>query len=294
MMSLRHLRYFVVITEEKSFVSAAKRLGTVQSSLSQQMKDLEDYVGVDLYERGRRIITLTPAGEVFLEEAKKTLKEAEKTLQMAQNLNTKNKNVIKIGILAGVEVKLPKFLLENFTEKSIPAVSIEIISGSGPELIHSLSKGLVDIAFTRSDLHEDDIDSFKYIEEELVFLHPKNHDLSHEPYISIKNLSNINLITPSEKSAPELYHQIKKMMEKNQADFRFSLEADNAFSTMSYVNMGLGCAILPDYIKSIKTEETILKQFTGVKPKINLYVNFKKSYNSIYVADLINFLRNSV
>jgi len=50
MMSFRHLRYFVAISEEESFVAAAKRLNTVQSSLSQQIKDLEDYIGVKLYE----------------------------------------------------------------------------------------------------------------------------------------------------------------------------------------------------------------------------------------------------
>ena len=66
MLTLRHLRYFLTISEEKSFVSAAKKLDTVQSSLSQQIKDLENYLDVELFERGSRVFTLTQAGEVFL------------------------------------------------------------------------------------------------------------------------------------------------------------------------------------------------------------------------------------
>jgi len=211
MMSFRHLKYFIVISEEKSFVSAAKKLNTVQSSLSQQMKDLEDYIGVNLYERGRRVITLTAAGEVFLEQAKKTLDEAEKTYQVAKNLNTSNKATLKVGVLVGAEVKLPKEILESLSEEALFG-NIEIISGTCPELIEKLNKGLVDLAFTRADINNADINSIKYIEEELLLLHPKNHFLSRYPYIPIKELNGVDFIIPSEVNAPQLNKKINEFL----------------------------------------------------------------------------------
>ncbi|HHP0278271.1 MULTISPECIES: LysR family transcriptional regulator [Acinetobacter calcoaceticus/baumannii complex] len=290
MMSFRHLRYFIVISEEKSFVSAAKRLNTVQSSLSQQMKDLEDYIGVELYERGKRVITLTPAGDVFLEEAKKTLAEADKTFQIAKSLNKKNKNILRVGVLIGVEVKLPKNILENLSGEAYWE-SIEIISGTGPELIESLNKGAIDISFTRSDLNTIDVSSIKYIEEDLIFIHPASHYLYRFPYIPIKELNNIDLIMPSSVYAPELNKRIKEFLSKYNVNYNVVIEADNAFSSMSYVNMGLGCTILPDYISSICTENSIPKKFFNINPSIALYINYRKNQKMEFINSLIEYIK---
>ena len=69
-MELRHLRYFVTVAQEQSFTKAADKLFTVQPSLSQQIKDLEQEVGVSLFDRGTRKISLTAEGEAFLIYAK--------------------------------------------------------------------------------------------------------------------------------------------------------------------------------------------------------------------------------
>ncbi|OTG86134.1 hypothetical protein B9T31_08835 [Acinetobacter sp. ANC 4558] len=291
MMSFRHLKYFIVISEEKSFVSAAKKLNTVQSSLSQQMKDLEDYIGVNLYERGRRVITLTAAGEVFLEQAKKTLDEAEKTYQVAKNLNTSNKATLKVGVLVGAEVKLPKEILESLSEEALFG-NIEIISGTCPELIEKLNKGLVDLAFTRADINNADINSIKYIEEELLLLHPKNHFLSRYPYIPIKELNGVDFIIPSEVNAPQLNKKINEFFKKNNININMVLETENAFSTMSYVNMGLGCAILPDYISTILTESVVAKKFFNLTPSISLYINYRKFHQTEFLDKLVSYFKN--
>ncbi|MFT4021131.1 MAG: LysR family transcriptional regulator [Acinetobacter sp.] len=290
MMSLRHLRYFIAISEEKSFVSAAKRLNTVQSSLSQQMKDLEDYIGVELYERGRRVITLTTVGEVFLEEARKTLEEADKTFQIAKSLNTSNKAKLKIGVLVGVEIKLPRNILENLKDRMY-LENIEIISGTGPELLESLNKGLIDIAFTRSNLDASDIGSIKYLEENLIFVHPVDHYLSKFPYIPIKELNHIDLVIPSSIYAPELNKKINEIMHKYNLNFNIVMETENAFTTISYVSMGFGCTILPDYITSICTENVVPKKFFNIHPSVGLYMNYRKFYKTELMNELIENIK---
>src|SRR5262245_46067691 len=77
-MELRHLRYFIAVAEEGSFLTAAeRRLHTAQPSLSRQIRDLESEVGVKLLERGARGVVLTAAGKVFLDHARLALSQVE-------------------------------------------------------------------------------------------------------------------------------------------------------------------------------------------------------------------------
>lgn len=92
-MELRHLRYFIMVAEELNFSKAALRLYTAQPSLSQQIKDLEDEVGVTLLHRTKRKVELTEEGSVFLEQARLTLAQADKAIAMARQVSKfKNNN----------------------------------------------------------------------------------------------------------------------------------------------------------------------------------------------------------
>lgn len=102
-MELRHLRYFVMVAKELNFSKAAAKLYTAQPSLSQQIKDLEDYVGVKLFYRTKRKVELTEEGEVFLEQALLTLAQADKAVQMARQVSKSKQQVLSIGFVPVVE-----------------------------------------------------------------------------------------------------------------------------------------------------------------------------------------------
>src|SRR3954470_8865277 len=105
LMELRHLRYFVAVAEEGSFVTAAeRRLHTSQPSLSRQIRDLELEVGVKLLERQARGVTLTPAGKVFLEHAKLALSQVDAATEGARRAVEPERRAFAIGFLAGQEV----------------------------------------------------------------------------------------------------------------------------------------------------------------------------------------------
>src|SRR5215813_6983099 len=104
-MELRHLRYFIAVAEEGSFLTAAeRRLHTSQPSLSRQIRDLEAEVGVSLLERRARGVALTPAGKVFLDNARLALSQVDAAVEGALRTAEPRRRAFAIGLLAGQEV----------------------------------------------------------------------------------------------------------------------------------------------------------------------------------------------
>jgi DNA-binding transcriptional LysR family regulator len=97
-LELRHLRYFVAVAEELHFGHAASRRNTSQSSLSQQIKNLETELKVDLLARTRRQVELTPAGRRFLQEAREILAAAEHAAGLARETTRGEAQKLVVGI----------------------------------------------------------------------------------------------------------------------------------------------------------------------------------------------------
>ena len=112
-MELRHLRYFVAVAEELNFTKAAQRMCTVQPSLSQQIKDLEQEVGVQLLIRSNRKVELTEEGKAFLKEALLSLEHAEKAIQDARKIANLNKDQLNIGFVPVAEMKIFPYIMPN-------------------------------------------------------------------------------------------------------------------------------------------------------------------------------------
>src|SRR4029078_5154821 len=124
-MELRHLRYFIAVAEEGSFLTAAqRRLNTSQPSLSRQIRDLEAEVGVKLLERQSRGVTLTAAGKVFLDHARLALLQVEAAAEGGRGAERPRKEAFTIGFLAGQEIVWLPHALRIIREE---APEVEII-----------------------------------------------------------------------------------------------------------------------------------------------------------------------
>src|SRR5258708_183108 len=107
-MELRHLRYLVAAAEQGSFSGAARRLHVAQSAISEQLADLEQEIGVQLFTRSSRRTSLTPAGTLFLNEAHQILSDAENAIEIARRAHRGEIGTLNIGFFAGsVGVNFP-------------------------------------------------------------------------------------------------------------------------------------------------------------------------------------------
>ena len=124
-MELRHLRYFVAVARSLSFTKAAAKLRVAQPALSRQVQDLEDEIGVDLFRRSPRGVTLTAEGELLLAEAETLLTQVEKTIGRVQALSRGEYGELRIGYAPSASAGILPSALVAF-RKTAPEVTVII------------------------------------------------------------------------------------------------------------------------------------------------------------------------
>jgi DNA-binding transcriptional LysR family regulator len=140
---LRHLRYFIVIAEERSFTGAAERLWIAQPGLSTQMRRLEAELGVQLFERHPRGIDLTQAGELFLERARVAVAAADVALATGRDLQAGVIGSLRLGLAAEARWPLASELLVRFGREN-PGVEVTVVEAYGGTLGRDLRAGRLD------------------------------------------------------------------------------------------------------------------------------------------------------
>src|SRR5258708_38955767 len=152
---LRHLRYFLAVAETGSLTLAAEqRLHTSQPSLSRQIRDLEDQVGVELLSRGARGVELTAAGRAFLDHARFALTQVDAAVEAARRAAQPAKRKVALGFLTGMEMTwLPEAV--HILRGELPAVEVTVSSDYSPDISEGLEQRRLDLAIQRHDLGVD-------------------------------------------------------------------------------------------------------------------------------------------
>ena len=288
-MELRHLRYFITVAEELNFSKAALKLYTAQPSLSQQIKDLEEDVGVKLLHRTKRKVELTEEGAVFLEQARLTLAQADKAIAMARQVSQAKQQMLRIGFVPVAEMKIFPYVLPNLRVQSSD-LKIELLSMNNTEQMKALKRGDLDITFTRQSLASDEIESQFVLREPLIFILPKDHPLAKYERIPVKALDGIDFIIPSAEQSTTLHNLILDFAKNNDIEFNIVQKADNILFNINSIGMGLGCTILPGYIAPLSMNNTVIRPLNIELPQLDLYVSYHKNSNSIAVRKFIELL----
>ncbi|TCB80012.1 DNA-binding transcriptional regulator HcaR [Acinetobacter sp. ANC 4173] len=288
-MELRHLRYFITVAEELNFSKAALKLYTAQPSLSQQIKDLEEDVGVQLLYRTKRKVELTEEGAVFLEQARLTLAQADKAIAMARQVAQAKQQMLRIGFVPVAEMKIFPYVLPNLRVQN-PDLKIELLSMNNTEQMRLLKKGELDITFTRHNFHSDEIESQFVLREPLIFLLPKDHPLAKYERIPIKALNGIDFIIPAVEQSQTLHQTILEFAKANSIEFNIVQKADNILFNINSIGMGLGCTILPGYVAPLTMNNTVIRPLEVELPYLDLYVSYRKNNTSLAVNKFLELL----
>ena len=288
-MELRHLRYFITVAEELNFSKAALKLYTAQPSLSQQIKDLEEDVGVKLLHRTKRKVELTEEGAVFLEQARLTLAQADKAVAMARQVSQAKQQMLRIGFVPVAAMKIFPYVLPNLRVQN-PDLKIELLSMNNNDQMKAIKKGELDITFTRHHFNSDEIESKFVLREPLIFILPKDHPLAKYERIPVKALNGIDFIIPAAEQSQNLHDMILNFAKTNGIEFNIVQKADNILFNINSIGMGLGCTILPGYIAPLTMNNTIIRPLDIELPYLDLYVSYRKNSNSPSVDKFMELL----
>src|SRR5258707_9922069 len=151
-MDLHHLRYFVAVAERLHFAEAAEFVHVSQPGLSQQIKALEEEVGVLLLKRTKRTVALTEAGKYFLEEAKLTLEHAERAKIVAQKVARGKLGTIRIGYVHSVPFSGLLAKLAAVFRKCAAGIHLEFAEEDACSQMARIVEGELDLGFIRLPL----------------------------------------------------------------------------------------------------------------------------------------------
>ena len=145
-MELRQLRYFLKAAETLNFTDAAKQMYITQSTLSQQIKQLEDELNVLLFDRIGKKVYLTEAGKEFLPFAKQTVEDAELGVQRIRDLQGIRRGTLRIGITYSLSFGFSSILLKFM--KEYPNIKLEVIYDTALELLQKLKNRDLDFVLS--------------------------------------------------------------------------------------------------------------------------------------------------
>lgn len=195
-MELRQLKYFVKSAEYLNFSVAAKHLYITQSTLSQQIKQLEFELGFELFLRNSRHISLTEAGDEFLPFARKTIQDAEDGVQRLHDLQHVKAGKLRVGVTYSLSTVLTEGLLEFM--KVFPDIKLEVCYKTVNELLVLLKERKLDFVLSYKPLFDaPDVESKPLFENALALVVAKDHHLASRRRIGLNELADIPLVLPS-------------------------------------------------------------------------------------------------
>lgn len=195
-MEIRVLRYFLTVVREESITKAANVLHITQPTLSRQLSQMEDDIGVKLFHRGTRKITLTNEGMLLRRRAEEILQLVDNTEKelIEQEERIEGKITIGCGELASVQVLSE--LIQDFSKKH-PNVSYDIFTATADLVKEQMDKGLIDIGLL---LEPVDIEKYEFIRldmrEKWVVLMRSDDELAKKKFVTAKDLSKLPMILP--------------------------------------------------------------------------------------------------
>lgn len=195
-MELRQLRYFAKAAETLNFSDAAKCLNIAQSSLSQQVKQLEDELGTQLFIRSSHSVSLTEAGEMMLPLALRTLHEAESCVDRIHDLQKLLTGALNIGVTHSFSPILTESVISFM--KMYPKIKLNIVYKQMNELMELLAKREIDFVLAFRPLQPmPDVESHILFQNALSAIVGKHHPLASKEKISIAELEKYELALPS-------------------------------------------------------------------------------------------------
>lgn len=287
-MNLRDLQYIIAVDAEQNFTAAADKCAISQPTLSTQIKKLEDFLNVSIFDRQNNIITPTPVGQEIIQIAKNIISDADRIKQLARASNTVKQNNLVLGAFPTLaNYVFPEYIFH--LKQHLPDLNLRLIEEKTDNLIELLLSKKLDMALLALPVHQPELSHALLFEDEFFLAVDPDHRFAQQDSVSIETLQEEKLMLLDEGHC--LRSQVLKLCGSNginEDDFR----AAGLETLRMMVKNGLGITLMPS-VAMFPEEQDIQYIPIQSKPyrKIGLFWRTDDPKQSFYqqIAKLIGY-----
>ncbi len=273
-MRMRQLQCFVVLAEELSFTRAAQRLNMSQPPLSTQIQTLEREVGADLISRTSRKVTLTRAGELFLQRASNMLDQYERSLQEIRELQQGQDGMIEIGTTGSILRGGLSELLAGFA-RAHPRITLRVHEQSPAAQINEVRSRRTDVSFNRSKPRDEELACEYGWQEEMAALVRSDHRLAGRGSVSITDLSDDPHVVLRPDSSDFAAYVMSCIVASGYRP-HVSQQVTDAQSIPSLIVAGFGVSIVPAGIAKLTSGPLVFLPIRPNPPVSEVYIVYHR------------------
>ncbi|GLK78913.1 LysR family transcriptional regulator [Methylopila turkensis] len=283
-MDLRQLRYFVQIAESGNFSRAAEVLRVAQPSLSQQIRNLEEELGVELLIRHARGVTTTELGQRFCERARRILEEADGAKADLRSLAESPAGRVSVGLPTSAARGLAPHLYQAFA-KRLPNVRLHVVEAMSGYLDELIQAGRLDVALLYDHKAFENVAWTEMMVEELFLFVPTGHALAARGEIAFARLFDLPLVLPGRPNV--LRTVIEQIAARNDLTPR-AVDCDSLPAIASMVRSGGFVGVMPRFAfaDEIERGELDTVRIVDPTPSWRLSVVVSKRTLNLRIADL--------
>ena len=286
---LRHIRYFLAVAEELHFRKAAEKLFISQPGLSRQIKLLEEELGVVLFERHNRKVSLTNVGKYLKEEFTQQIKTLTNTFDNAKLLQDGKKGELKIGYVGSAMQDVIPNLLLNF-EKKHPDILFNLKEIDNQKQVEDLLSFSLDIGFVRLERIPRALEIKTILQENFCLVLPKNHVVNKNNFKSLTQFKEESFILFDEKYSASYYEKVMQIFDDCDFNPLVSHNTIHSSSIFKLVENNFGISIIPKSLAKKAGYKIKFIELNMISQKTKLSIIWNKKNGNPILKDILEFL----
>lgn len=288
-LEIRHLRYFLAVAEELHFRRAAERLYISQPGLSRQIKQMEEDLGVILFERHNRKVILTKAGAYLKKELPINLKSLKQAMLHAKLIHDGKKGDLKLGYVgSAMQQIIPNLLLEF--EKEHPNVVFNLKELDNAKQIQQLLSFDLDLGFVRLERVPKGLEIKPILKESFCLVLPINHDINSENFKNLAQFKNESFILFDSQYSATYYEKVMQIFDDNGFTPTVSHNTIHAGSIYKLVENNFGISIVPKSLVIQNSSQIKFIELRNIKQNTVLSVIWNKENRNPILVNFLNLI----
>lgn len=272
-LELRHLRYFVAVAQTLHFGRAAQQLGITQPVLSDQIRRLETLITAQLFYRTKRVVQLTPVGEVLLPEATLLLAQAEALAIRVQQAAAGKVGSLVIGYTGPALYTVMPEVVRSFRDR-YPQVQLTLQERCTSDQEAALLRGEVNLGFLHPPV-DSALSRYPLLQEPMLLALPEDHPLASQTQVSIRQLADEPFILFPREVGPKLYGDILSLCAEAGFMPKVAQEVTPQPTMISMVAAGMGVALVSSSMQQISRLGVVYRELKERAPVLELALVWK-------------------